>query len=62
MRVARAGLAAGEEAAKLLTKDISESIGNETYPFHAGDESYSAAVLDISSRIAPILNGSKSML
>ena len=56
-KLARAGLAAGSNAAQTLTPTIIESICNETYSLKAGDERYGAAILDVSNRLIPILNG-----
>lgn len=56
-KLARAGAFVGENAASRLSHSIAESICNETYAFKAGDESYGAALLDISNRLIPVLNG-----
>lgn len=57
VKVARAGIACGEEAAKLVTKEIADSIGNETYAVRAGVESYGGAVLDVNNRLVAVLSG-----
>lgn len=62
IKVARAGLAAGDDVARLLPRDVAESICNETYALRAGEEAYSSAVLDVSNRLVPILNGGKCLL
>lgn len=59
VKIARAGLAAGEDAAKYIPSSVAESICNETYAFKAGDEAYSSAILDVSNRLVPLLNGGK---
>ncbi|KAA8498193.1 UPF0603 protein [Porphyridium purpureum] len=56
-KVARAGIAAGAEAKKLLTDDIIASIGNETFALKARQEAYTASVLDVNNRLLPILYG-----
>lgn len=56
-KVARAGVYVGDEAAKRLTPQIAESLGNETYAVKAGVESYSSAVLDVSNRLIPVMDG-----
>jgi uncharacterized protein len=59
VKVARAGVVCGEEAAKLVTKEIADSIGNETYAVRAGVESYGGAVLDVNNRLVAVLNGER---
>mmetsp|Transcript_99994 Transcript_99994/g.149849 ORF Transcript_99994/g.149849 Transcript_99994/m.149849 type:complete len:153 (-) Transcript_99994:638-1096(-) len=39
-----------------LTKEMTKSIGEETYPFKAKEEQYSSAALDVSNRIVSILS------
>jgi len=56
-KLARAGVAIGSNASKVLSYEIAESICNETYTLKAGTESYGAAVLDVSNRLIPVLNG-----
>lgn len=56
-KLARAGAAVGAQAATRLTPAIMESICNETYALKAGDESYGAALLDVSNRLIPVLGG-----
>lgn len=56
-KVARAGVVCGENAAKLVTKEIAESLGNETYAVRAGQEAYAGAVLDVNNRLVAVLSG-----
>jgi uncharacterized protein len=56
-KVARAGVYAGDDAAKLITPNIAESIGAETYAVRAGEEAYGPAVLDVNNRLIPVLSG-----
>jgi uncharacterized protein len=59
VKVARAGVFAGEKAAALLTPTIAESLGNDTYAVKAGEESYGGAVLDVNNRLISVLDGEK---
>lgn len=56
-KLARAGVFVGDKAGERLTKDIAESIANETYAVAAGEEKYGSAVLDVSNRLIPVLAG-----
>jgi uncharacterized protein len=59
VKVARAGVWAGEEAGRLLTREIADSVGNETYAARAGVESYGGAVADVNNRLVAVLGGEK---
>jgi len=56
-KIAKAGIYAGPEAARLLTPEIGNSVGNETFPFKATEELYSTAVSDVSNRLIAVLDG-----
>lgn len=56
-KLARAGVFVGEKASHRLTKEIAESIANETYGVAAGVEQYGSAVLDVSNRLIPVIAG-----
>lgn len=56
-RLARAGAAVGDATGQRLTKDIAESICNETYALRSGEELYGNALLDVSNRLIPVLGG-----
>lgn len=58
-KIARAGVVAGDEAAKFLTKEIAASVGTETYALKAGAESYGSAVFDVNNRLAAVLSGAE---
>ena len=52
-----AGIYAGSEAGQLLTKEIADSVGLETFPFKAVEEFFSTAVGDVSNRLIAVLDG-----
>lgn len=52
-----AGLALGAEAKKLVTPEMVESIGADTFSLKAIEAQYSLAVSDVINRLIPILNG-----
>mmetsp|Transcript_36672 Transcript_36672/g.86765 ORF Transcript_36672/g.86765 Transcript_36672/m.86765 type:complete len:263 (+) Transcript_36672:287-1075(+) len=54
-KIARAGIFYGNGVTS-LTKEMTKSIGEETYPFKAKEEQYSSAALDVSNRIVSILS------
>eukprot|EP00171_Calliarthron_tuberculosum_P012110 IDg12110t1 len=56
-KLARAGAYVGARAAARLTPEITRSLCNETYALRAGEESYTAALLDVSNRLIPVLAG-----
>lgn len=56
-KLARAGVFVGDKAGQRLTKEIAQSIANETFAVGAGEERYGAAVLDVSNRLIPVLSG-----
>lgn len=56
-KVARGGLALGTEAKKLVTPEMVESIGADTFSLKAIEAQYSLAVSDVINRLIPILNG-----
>ncbi|GAB0493058.1 hypothetical protein MMPV_004330 [Pyropia vietnamensis] len=56
-KVARGGLALGAEAKKLVTPEMAESIGSETFSLKAIEAQYSLAASDVINRLIPILNG-----
>ncbi|KAK1860661.1 hypothetical protein I4F81_003249 [Pyropia yezoensis] len=56
-KVARGGLALGADAKKLVTPEMVESIGAETFSLKAIEAQYSLAASDVINRLIPILNG-----
>lgn len=52
-----AGLALGADAKKLVTPEMVESIGAETFSLKAIEAQYSLAASDVINRLIPILNG-----
>lgn len=58
-KLARAGFAVGSAVSSRLTPAIAESICNETYAVRSGVEIYGGALLDVSNRLIPVLNGSE---
>lgn len=52
-----AGLALGADAKKLVTPEMVESIGAETFSVKAIEAQYSLAASDVINRLIPILNG-----
>lgn len=57
VKLARAGVYVGDAARPLLSEDVAKSIAEETFGIPAGDERYSAAILGVSNRLIPVLNG-----
>lgn len=53
----RAGAFVGDSVKSVLSDDTARSIAEKTFALPAGDERYSAAVLDVANRLIPILNG-----
>lgn len=54
-KLARAGVyVSGVER---LTDEIAESVANDTYAVAAGEERYGSALLDVSNRLIPVLDG-----
>lgn len=51
------GLALGADAKKLVTPEMAESIGSETFSLKAIEAQYSLAASDVINRLIPILNG-----
>ncbi|KAI0567038.1 divinyl chlorophyllide a 8-vinyl-reductase [Gracilaria domingensis] len=56
-KLARAGVFVGDKASSRLTKEIAESVANDTFAVAAGEERYGSAVLDVSNRLIPVLSG-----
>lgn len=56
-KLARAGVYVGAKAAPTLTREIADSLANETYAVQAGVERYGQALLDVSNRLIPVLGG-----
>lgn len=56
-KLARAGVFVGNSAQKLLSDDVARSIAEETFGLPAGEEQYGAALLGVSNRLIPVLNG-----
>lgn len=54
---ARAGLALGADAKKLVTPEQVESIGADTFSYKAIEAQYSLATSDVINRLIPVLNG-----
>jgi len=54
---ARAGLALGADAKKLVTPEQVESIGADTFSYKAIEAQYSLAASDVINRLIPVLNG-----
>lgn len=57
VKLARAGVYVGKDAQTVLTDDIAISVGEQTFGLPAGEERYGTAILDVSNRLIPILNG-----